>query len=218
MIKRRELIANSALIGAGVSIYPGQLWGKTRTQTIRHLLPAVNHNRMLIKASFTHPQLTTPRIRIGRNTVNASPSDTLGKFWRFDIKELEPSTTYDLQIEDSKGTQLGDPWPLKTFPHPDDDVQHFRLLVYTCAGGNGDLGYANGLSAFQPLAIRRRLFARALSFSPDVAIGVGDQVYWDQETSLKSRNESARKLTYAFYKKFGFFDASLPVYGPVRNG
>ena len=213
MIKRRKLIANTALISAGVSIYPGQLWGKTRTQTIRHLLPAVNHNRMIIKVSFTLPQLTTPRIRIARKTVNASPSDTLGRFWRFDIKELEPATTYDLQIEDSKGTQLGDPWPLRTFPHPGDDVEHVRLLVYTCAGGNGDLGYANGLSAFQPLAVRKRLLARALSFSPDVAIGVGDQVYWDQETSLKSRNENVRKLSYAFYKKFGFFDASLPVYG-----
>ena len=213
MIKRRKFITNSALISAGVSIYPSKLWGITQTQNIRHLLPAVNHNRMIIKASFTLTQPTTPRIRVGRKIVEANSSDTLGKFWRFDIKELEPSTIYDLQIEDSKGAQLGDPWPLKTFPHPDDDVENLRLLVYTCAGGNGDLGYPNGLSAFQPLAIRKRLFARALSFSPDVAIGVGDQVYWDQETSLKSKNEKVRKLTTEFYRQFGFFDANLPVYG-----
>lgn len=213
MINRRKFIGNSALISAGISIYPGRLWSNSRTGALRHLLPAVNHNRMIIKASFTLPLFTPPRIRVGSKIVTATPTDTLGKFWRFDIQALESATTYDLQIEDGKGMLVGDPWPLKTFPDPDAEIETLRLLVYTCAGGNGDMAYPNGLSAFQPIAIRKRLFARALSFNPDIAIGVGDQVYWDQETSLQSQTENVRKLTRDFYSQFGFFDANLPVFG-----
>ncbi len=213
MIKRRTLIGGSAILGAGLSLPSHRLFGNGPENRLRHLLPAVNHERMVIKASFTLPLDSTPRIRIGQKVFQASPTGTGGRFWRFDITGLDPDTPYELQLQTSLGSSLTEPWILKTFPHPEADVDRFRLLVYTCAGGNEELAFPNGMSAFQPVAVRRRLFQRALSFHPDAAIGVGDQVYWDRQSALDSSHAMRRKITREFYRRFGFFDAGLPVFG-----
>ncbi len=213
MLKRRRFISNSALIGAGLSVSSRSLLANSARIQPRHILPSVNHNRMIIKISFDRRLSASPRIRIGRETVIATPTDTMGRFWRFDIKGLQPGTSYELNLETSDGNLLIDPWFLKTFPAPDEEIEKLRLLVYTCAGGNEDLAYPNGMSAFQPIAVRRKLFERALSFSPDAAIGVGDQVYWDRESSLESRIELVRRITRKFYSQYGFFNPGMPVLG-----
>ena len=71
------------------------------------------------------------------------------------------------------------PWTLGTFPPRDSKPDRFRLLVYTCAGGNGEARTSDGTQAFVPLAERQRLLRRALSFQPQAVIANGDHVYWD---------------------------------------
>jgi hypothetical protein len=71
----------------------------------------------------------------------------------------------------------------------------------------------NGKSAFLELEPRRKLLERALSFKPDLAVGNGDQIYWDQTSWLNNRNELVRNLVRRVYEEVGFFDRAQRVLG-----
>lgn len=149
-------------------------------QPVRHLLPTASHNRILLKASFFEPLLKSPRLRAAGVSVEGVRSDSAGFFWAFNLASLKPSTPYTLEITDATGKSLVPPWTLRTLPHPDDSVSRFRLLVYTCAGGHDACRISGtGLPYWVPVALRRRLFARALSHKPDAVIANGDHIYWD---------------------------------------
>ncbi len=149
-------------------------------ERIRHLLPTASHNRIRLKASFFEPLAKPPRLRAGGVSAEGLRSDSAGFFWAFDVSPLQPSTPYTLEITDAIGKSLGTPWTLRTLPHPDDAVSRFRLLVYTCAGGHDASRISGtGLPYWVPAPLRRRLFARALSYKPDAVIANGDHIYWD---------------------------------------
>jgi hypothetical protein len=67
-----------------------------------------------------------------------------------------------------------------------------------------------GKTMFLPVAVRKRLLRRGLSFEPDALIANGDQVYWDLTAPRASPmlGASQRARDYA-----GRFDRSLPVLG-----
>ncbi len=182
---------------------------------LAHLLPWANHERFLIKASFGN-SLDNASLSIGTLVVPGERTDTEGRFWQFYAQGLEPAQNYELQLVDDAGSALCDPWPLKTFPAPAAPVEQLRLLAYTCAGGN-DISISAGVPWFIPKAIRQRMFARALSFKPDVAVGIGDQVYWDQQTTMLKLLNSPVPMVRQFAEKnlepFGRFDRALPVFG-----
>ena len=100
-----------------------------------------------------------------------------------------------------------DPWPLKTFPKPEESPKSFRALMFTCAGGH------DVTKRFLPMPMRIRLLQRALSFKPDALVAIGDHVYWDQR-SASSRNaaDGAKRAEYA-----GRFDRTLPVLGTANE-
>lgn len=154
---------------------------------VAHLLPTVDHQRFLIKLSFTQAPADPPLLLLssasGNTTASGRQTDSQGLFYRFDIDALTPNTEYTLQLTQSDGRALCDPWPLKTFPAPDDNVASFRLLAYTCAGGPDNLYNYGFFNAFLPNPTRQRLFARALSFKPDAVVANGDHVYWDLKSS-----------------------------------
>ena len=69
--------------------------GSWDTGLVRHMLPTVSDNRMLIKASFTAPLAEPPTLRVGPNSVRGVMSDTLVdftpdkmvlRFFKWDIK------------------------------------------------------------------------------------------------------------------------------------
>jgi hypothetical protein len=97
-----------------------------------HILPTVNHERFLIKTSFKAPLETVPVLQAGpRKTVRGVMTDTEGRFWMFDIPGLAPDTEYELVLRSGDGRRLCEPWPLRTFPAPDAQPEHVRLLIYT---------------------------------------------------------------------------------------
>ena len=65
---------------------------------VAHLLPTVNHQRFLIKASFTRPQQAPPALLVDKRKVSGRGADTLGLFWTFDATGLEPGRRYELQL------------------------------------------------------------------------------------------------------------------------
>ena len=182
--------------------------------SLEHLLPAASHERLGVKCSFADPLDFVPMLRIGRRRIAGLATDSERRFFSFDAGGLEPDVEYPLQLLGSGGEPLCDPWPLRTFPAPDAEPESVRVLAYTCAGGHPASGGDD--PHFLPLAIRRRLLQRALSFRPRVAIAIGDHIYWDQRTALENRGEEAGRRTRAFYEQVGWLDRTMPVLG-TRN-
>ncbi len=181
--------------------------------SIAHLLPTVNHNRILIKASFDSALSEPPRLIVDGNGFEGLRTDTEGRFWQFDAKDLEPNTTYELAIHGSSGKGLCDPWPLKTFPAPDDEPERLRLLIYTGLGGH-DAHITWRGSGPLPLYIRRALLNRGLSLKPDAVISSGDHIYYDLQygKAPKYMGRSPESIRYA-----GEFDRSKPVLGTANE-
>ena len=182
---------------------------------LAHLLPTVSHERILIKASFTAPLGDAPVLEVGGLRVRGQKTSPAGDFWQFDAAHLKPETRYRLSLSEG-GKALCEPWMLSTFPAPDAQPSRLRLLIYTCAGGHDALneGLGGGRTAFLPLALRRRLLQRGLSFAPDAVIANGDHVYWDLRAPrlAKSLGGSPQAIAYA-----GRFNRAQPVFGGANE-
>jgi hypothetical protein len=212
-LDRRKLLAGAAGLAA-LGLEPLAALSDATADSVRHVLATASHDRLLIKASFREPRHTTPILRIGRRSIAGSATDTEGLFWRFDAPGLAPDTEYELSLGDERrgarrGTLL-DPWPLRTFPSPTAEIDRLRLLVYTCAGGYEGLPEGAPKPAFLPLAVRRRLLRRALSFEPRAVIANGDHVYWDQVTA--GRGKGIRSVAGAV-ERAGEFATDQPLWG-----
>lgn len=182
--------------------------------SVVHLLPAVNHNSVLLKTSFNTAYKTVHLLVDGR-AVTGSKTDMDGRYWHFHVTDLPANTRLTLQLASGR-TKLCDPWPLNTMPKPDEAVGNFRFLSFTCAGGDPALPGMSGES-FRPMDVRHRLLARAMSFGPQAVIANGDHVYWDQTTWLNSRNPRIKAAASAWYGKFGNLDRSLPALGSANE-
>src|SRR5919106_3500937 len=179
---------------------------------VAHMLPTVNHQRFLIKASFKQPH-AAPTLLVDRRKVQGRRADSLGLFWTFDVAALEPARRYELQLLDARSRALCDPWLLATFPSPDARPARLRLLIYSCAGGHDVLPDHKPTDVsthrFLTLAVRRRMLARAMSFAPDAVVANGDHIYWD----LRSERADLLGMSPAARAYAGVFDRSQPVLG-----
>lgn len=201
-------IAGAAALGAA-GARAGAGW---KAGAVVHLLPAASSTEFLIKVSLNAPYADGLILKANDRRFKGERTDSAGRFWRFRAVDLVPGTTYDLAIE-HKRRALCDPWPLRTFPDPSSSPQSFRLLTFTCAGGLEGAKSLKDTDAFRPLAIRRRLLDRGLSFKPHAVIANGDHIYWDQKAWLEHPHPEIRQLTRAAYDRFGYFDRAAPIFG-----
>ncbi len=218
-MNRREFLERVAVGAAGVASGAGGLGCAEALEPpaddgwdagpVEHLIPSARHDRLLLKASFAEPLAAEPRLRVDERSVPGRASDTRGRFYRFDARGLEPGRRYALRLERASGEALTETWPLATLPAPDARPARFRLLAYTCAGGPELYHYTALGLGFLPLATRRRLLARALSFQPDALIANGDHVYWD----LRSRFGWAMGGSIFARLAAGRFDRAQPLLG-----
>ncbi|MGH9659539.1 MAG: hypothetical protein ACRD96_13410, partial [Bryobacteraceae bacterium] len=201
---RRQFLTNTLLAATQAE----KSWQRG---VVRHLLPAVSDERLLLKASFERAPSGAPVLQAGSRRATGVRMDTAGEFYSFDIAGLEPQRTYRLELLDSRGKPLCDPWPIASFPSPAAQPKRFRLLVYTCAGGhpatrNPDTGGPYWVS----IEARRKMLSTGLAYKPDAAIAIGDHVYWDLRSPVGSINLGdspvARNLV-------GAFDRSQPALG-----
>jgi phosphodiesterase/alkaline phosphatase D-like protein len=172
------------------------------SDAIEHLLTTVNDRRLLLKASVARPFASISLVLADRR-IAGQRTDSEGKFWEFDAQDLTPNQTYQATLIDAAGRPLGDSWPIRTFPDPQDMPEKLRLAIYTCAGGHD----INGTHL--PISTRVRLLKRALSFEPDALIANGDHVYWDLRT-VRAKQSGASPKAEAFA---GRFDRVAPVLG-----
>ncbi len=209
MTTRREFLASA--VAAAASSARGQT-GSWQAGSVEHLLPTASHDRILLKASFRDVHTRAPLLRIGKRSVAGMRADTAGRFWSFDAPGLAPGEPHRLELLNTRSRPLCDPWTVRTFPAPDSEPATFRLLIYTCAGGDERLMNSRGTHNFLPIAVRRRLFARALSFQPDAMISNGDHIYWDLD-----QTGAPPPYTEDVVRAVGTFDRTLPVLGTANE-
>ncbi len=215
---RRKFIRNSSLLTSSM-LMPSiaQAADNWSGGAIQHLIPLCNQDSILLKVSFSEPQ-NSPSLEIGQRVFPGRQADTLGRFWTFVASPLESNQQYELSLQNSSGQPFADSWQLKTTPANDEPAQTMRLLIFSCAGGPDNAVSSSGAWRYLPVTTRQRIFQRALSFSPDLAIGVGDQVYWDQNVARRwSRSEQALRERELIWGKYGSFDEDLPVFGSANE-
>jgi len=186
-----------------------------RPGEVVHLIPTASHDSVLLKVSFRTPLAGEAVLEADGRRFPGRPADMARRYWSFRAGGLEPGRNYVLRLT-HRGRELCTPWNLATFPAPDAPLSRFRLLSFTCAGGDPVMNNP-GLEAFRPIAIRQRLLARALSFAPQAVIANGDHIYWDQTTWLQSRNTKRAEQIRALYAKFGLFDRAAPIFGHANE-
>ncbi len=140
-ISRREFLqaGSLAILGAtaaGAGVFPRIVQAQhTRDNwnpgDLTHLIPIVNQERIFIKTSFKVPLKQAPRLKVGARSEEGLKSDTLGRFWKFDVRGLEAGKEYELRIVDGSGSSICDPWPLRTFPVPSAYPGRLRILAFT---------------------------------------------------------------------------------------
>jgi len=222
-VNRKEFLKTSIYLGAGLS-FIGCLSDKTQTDVLEsswndgevaHILPTVNHNRLLVSTSYKRA-VNSPILKVGNQSFKGHKRDSKGFFWAFDCQNLQANTNYDLRLFENQ-EPLCDAWQLKTFPKPDEDAAHLKLMVFTCAGGHplAQEFIPVPEKEIEPSAHfaekRVRLLNRGLSFTPDAMVVIGDTVYWDLHGNGKKRlgtSEDERAIAIA-----GKFDEKLPVLG-----
>jgi len=190
MTNRRQFLQAGAF-GLGGMLLGGVAWSKPEA-IVRTILPSVSSDTIALKVLLDAPPKAAPLLRIDGRTVHGQRSDPDGYAWQFVQKGLKGGTRHELALTDDQGTALRAPWSLSTLPPADSRPDHYRILFFTCAGGD-----EAEPDQHIPMAHRRALLDRALSFQPDLAVANGDHVYWDQWTGLKYFGSPAKRAKTA---------------------
>jgi len=189
---------------------------------LAHLLPTASDRAFNIKLSFSAPIEAPPFLRTGEREVEGSRQDTAGRFWAFRIGELQPATTYSLELRNGPGrnaARLCDPWPLRTLPGRDARPDGLRVVSYTCAGGPNLPTPPSLFHAFKPTAYRERLFDQMLEREPDLVIANGDHVYFDLPRLNRMRDNLLGDLVANLIEGVdATFDPQVPVLGTPNEG
>lgn len=197
MFDRRHILRGSVALGLGGILGGGVAWSRPN-DNVRAILPSASHDSLAVKLLLDRPPSGAPRLTINGRAVEARRMDVDGYAWGFVQSGLKGGTAHELALTGGDGKTLREPWPLKTLPPLDSRPEKFRVLFFTCAGGDEENGYL-------PVTARRALFDRALSFAPDLAVANGDHVYWDIRTALLYRRDPAqRAATEALYRKIAW--------------
>lgn len=201
MFDRRNVLRGAAALGLGGVFMGGVAWSQERAK-VRALLPSASADTLAVKVLLDTPPSAPPRLTLDGRDVAPERLDTDGYAWGFVQRGLAGGRAYQLTLADEYGAPLREPWSLRTLPPPDSTPERFRVLFFTCAGGDdGRPGQ------YLPVGERRALLDRALSFAPDLAVANGDHVYWDLWTALRYRRDPAtRAATEAFYRQIAWIE------------
>lgn len=203
--------AATGLAGCSADSLPLDGWDRG---PLRHLIPAVSHRSLHVKASFASPRTAAPVLRVAGRDVPGIRTDRRGRFWAFRTTGLEPGTEHTLELRGDTGRALCEPWPLRTFPAPDARPAHLRVLSFTCAGGISTPIPPALFDPFRPPAYRRRLLDLALAQEPDFAIANGDHVYYDLSQMGRIQDHPLQALVTGLFEAISHrFDPDAPVLG-----
>ena len=102
-LSRRQLLAAAVTGAAALTTISRAQQTNWQSGSVRHLLPGISHNRLLLKASFVKPMAAPPTLRAAARRATGVRLDAAGEFYSFDLGGLEPDQTYQLILEDAAG-------------------------------------------------------------------------------------------------------------------
>ncbi|WEK46354.1 MAG: hypothetical protein P0Y56_15270 [Candidatus Andeanibacterium colombiense] len=203
MYNRRTVLQGAGAVGLGGVLLGGVSWSRANaaeTRAVRAILPSATHDTLAVKVLLDTPPSAAPVLTIDGRKIAAQQMDVEGYAWGFVQPDLKGGTSHALTLADEFGAPLRAPWELKTLPGLDERPERFRVLFFTCAGGD-EAGSARTVEE------RRALFDRALSFAPDLAVANGDHIYWDLDTALKIRGDAESRARKAeLYHQIAWID------------
>jgi hypothetical protein len=224
---RREMLrltvagAGAAAVSQGCA--PSDSGDGWQRGPLKHLIPTASHRAFNIKLSFFAPRESAPVLHLsgtGR-AVLGERMDSHGSFWAFRVGDLEPATTYSLELRDGgseAAALLCDAWPLRTLPQPGAHAEKLRVISFTCAGGPNLPTPPSIFHAFKPAAYRQRLFDLMLERAPDLVIANGDHVYFDLPQQERLREGTLGSLVASLIDGVNAsFDPSLPALGSTNE-
>ncbi len=105
---RRDFLAGTApaaagLAATGASGHRGAAAAAWNAGPVAHLLPAVSHERVLVKLSLREPAAGPLFLHLDNRRVPGRRADTAGEFWGFDAAGLDPARAYTLALADGAG-------------------------------------------------------------------------------------------------------------------
>src|SRR5688572_22829261 len=95
-LSRRELLTTTLSAAAAFTIAGRAQQKDWQAGSVRHLLPGVSHDRLLLKASFARALTAPPTLRAAARKAIGVRLDSAGEFYSFDLTGLEPERAYQL--------------------------------------------------------------------------------------------------------------------------
>ena len=135
MLDRRNILRGASALALGGLFRGGVAWSQTNS-AVRAILPSASSDTLAIKVLLETPPSSPPSLTIDGRAVTAQQQDPDGYAWAFVQGGLKGGTAYNLTLRDGEGKALRAPWTLKTLPALDATPDHFRILFFTCAGGD----------------------------------------------------------------------------------
>ena len=174
MLSRRDFLkASSAL---AVALMGGLYFTRKTKINAKHILCSASHDKLAVSLSLPKG-ISQLELKVNNLTFNGRRVDLEGKHWQILADKLDSLTTYQLKLL-SGDEVIDSPWPLRTLPNPESDIDKLSIMAFTCAGGSDGFS-VSGKQFFKPFAFRQRMFDEGLAQNPDLAIAIGDHVYFD---------------------------------------
>jgi len=174
LITRRSFLKLSGLLVALFSLSYIFPWlGKIK---VRHILCSSSADKLAASISLSKG-ISQAILQVNDVSFLGKKVDRDGRHWQFICENLSANKTYSLSLF-SEGQMIEPPWPLKTLPSSESNQDSLKIMAFTCAGG-GDGTSIGGKEFFKPYSFRQKMFEEGLKQKPDIAIAIGDHVYWD---------------------------------------
>ena len=174
MISRRTFLKLSGLLI--VLLFSRSLFSWLSKPKVLHILCSASSDKLAATISLSKG-INELFLKVDEKIFNGTKIDREGKHWQFICENLRSNRTYSLSLV-SKEEILESDWPLKTLPNKNEEVNNLKIMAFTCAGG-GDGTSFGGKEFFKPFVFRQKMFDEGISNKPDIAIAIGDHVYWD---------------------------------------
>jgi hypothetical protein len=104
-MRRREFLTGFGAVSATAAL--GTTW---EAGSVIHILPTVNHRRILLKVSLQSAHKSPPQFHVGARMFKGMQTDTGGLSWCFDASGLEADRLYAVHLTDASGRGLCAPW------------------------------------------------------------------------------------------------------------
>ncbi len=213
MIGRRDFLAMGAATFAAMALEDIAFGA---TSELAYAVASAAPDAIGLKIWLNIPPTAAPVLMIDGHAATGRAIGSGDMAWRFERRGLIPGHRYQLDLIDGGGKRLREPWSISTLPGRTAMPGRFRILFYTCTGGDPDNPSYPGKTAFLGLESRHALLDRALALAPDLVVANGDHLYWDQQSSLVHANPLVINVMKAFYAKLATLDPASPADGAVN--